>query len=71
MSIKQLLFGPRTVTLLGVLLLAGIAVRLFAWTRDDAELARIGALLTLPFLVMLALLLLVVLPYTWLTSRRR
>lgn len=71
MSIQQLLFGPRTVTLLGVLLLAGIAVRLLAWTRDDAELARIGTWLTLPFLVMLALLLLVVLPYTWLTSRRR
>lgn len=71
MSAKQLLFGPPTVTALGVLLLAGIAVRLLAWTRDDAELARIGLWLTTPFLVMLGVLLLVVLPYTWLTSRRR
>ena len=71
MSAKQLLFGHRTVTTLGCLMLAGISVRLCAWTRDDADLARVGIWLTVPFLAMLGLLVLVVLPYTWLTSQRR
>lgn len=68
-STKQLLFGPRTVTALGVLLLIGIGLRLLAWAFGMPTLAAIGMWLTIPFLLMLALLLLVVLPYTWFTSR--
>lgn len=71
MSAKQLLFGPRTVNVLGVLMLAGIGLRLYAWSRDDATCAAVANWLMAPFVLLMVVLLLVVLPWTWLTSRRR
>lgn len=70
-STKQLLFGPRTVNALGALLLLGLLLRLASWYFASPTCERVGLYLTLPFLLMLALLLLVVLPYTYFTSRRR
>ena len=70
-STKQLLFGPRTVAALGALLLVGLMVRLAGKAFASPTCERVGLYLTLPFLLMLALLLLVVLPYTYFTSRRR
>ena len=69
-SAKQRLFGPRTINALGALLLAGILAQLLAWACNLPTLRTIGIWLTVPFLILLAVLLLIVLPYTWWTARR-
>ncbi|MCA8957579.1 MAG: hypothetical protein KDC87_16005 [Planctomycetes bacterium] len=71
MSVKQLLFGPSTVTALGVLLLVGLALHLLGRVCDAPLWSTIGLWLAVPFLTLLAVLLLVVAPWTWITSRRR
>ena len=71
MNLKQMLFGPRTVTALGSLLLLGLALQLAGWLFAEPSLTKIGVWLAAPFLLLVALLLFVVVPFTWFTSRRR
>jgi hypothetical protein len=69
-AMKQLLFGYPTINAAGIALLLGICLRLIGWLTSNPTITTTSYWLMTPFLALLAILVLIVAPYTWLTSSK-
>ena len=67
----RLFFGPRTISIEGTLLLVGLGLMLAGSWQENEQWIRVGQWLALPFLLTLAVALLVLAPWFWLKDRQR